>query len=98
MATKVMMRHPEHGLIRKGYFGFSWTYLFFGFFVPFFRGEIHIGLLHFLITIFTGGLMQIIFAFFYNDQYMGRMIEKGYILDDSEYLMEHARKKLGIVT
>lgn len=97
MATHVMMRHPQHGLMRKGYCGFSWTYLFFGWFVPLFRGEIGIALMHLALTFFTFGIFQIIIAFLYNKQYMTRMIEKGYVLDDSEYVMEHARKKLGIV-
>ena len=34
MATKVMIKHPQSGLIQNGYVGFSWTYLLFGFWVP----------------------------------------------------------------
>jgi hypothetical protein len=35
-----MIKHNQSGLVKKGYFGFSWTYLFFGWFVPLFRGEL----------------------------------------------------------
>jgi hypothetical protein len=30
MATGVIIQNPKTGLTRMGYFGFSWTYLFFG--------------------------------------------------------------------
>ena len=96
MATKVMLRHPTNGLIKKGYFGFSWTYLFFGWWVPLIRGELGTAVLHLIITIFTFGLWQLIVAFLYNKQYMTRMLEKGYVLNDDEHVMATARQKLGI--
>lgn len=98
MAKKVMMRHPQSGLTRKGYFGFSWTYLFFGWFVPLFRGELSVALLHLILTFCSVGIFQIILAFLYNKQYMTRMLEKGYVLDDDAYIMARAREKLGIVS
>lgn len=64
MATCVMMQNPTNGLIRRGYFGFSWTYLFFGWFVPLIRGELGVAALHFFFTLITCGLWQIVFAFF----------------------------------
>lgn len=30
MATAVLIKHPASGMVKKGYFGFSWTYLIFG--------------------------------------------------------------------
>lgn len=97
MATKVMMRHPDTGLLKKGYFGFSWTFLFFGWFVPLFRGELGVATFHLLFTFFTFGLWQIIQAFIYNKHYMIRMIEKGYVLHDTDQLMSMARTKIGII-
>lgn len=91
-----MLRHPTNGLIKKGYFGFSWTYLFFGWWVPLIRGELGTAVLHLIITIFTFGLWQLIVAFLYNKQYMTRMLEKGYVLNDDEHVMATARQKLGI--
>lgn len=91
-----MLKHKESGIMKKGYFGFSWTYLFFGWFVPLFRGEISIALLHLLVSLLTFGIWQIIFAFLYNKQFTLRQLEKGYILSDTPELMQQARLKLQI--
>ena len=96
MAKRVQLIQPKTGLMKSGYYGFSWTFLFFGWFVPIFRGELFISLLHFVITVFTFGLWQVIIAFLYNKQYMTRMLEKGYVLNDTEEVNEAARLKLGI--
>ena len=97
MATGVIIQNPTNGLTRMGYFGFSWTYLFFGWWVPLIRGELGVAALHFLFTIFTFGLWQLIVAFLYNKQYMTRMLEKGYVLKDEPAVMARARAVLGIV-
>ena len=97
MAKKVALIHPQTGLMKSGFYEFSWTFLFFGWFVPLFRGELMIALLHFTITVITIGLWQIIFAFLYNKQYTSRLLEKGYVLNDTEEVNEEARQKLGIV-
>jgi hypothetical protein len=47
MASSILIKHPDSGLMKKGYYGFSWTYLFFGFFVPLFRGELGVAALTF---------------------------------------------------
>ena len=96
MAKKVTLKNPSTGLMKQGFYGYSWTYLFFGFFVPLFRGELGVGALHLLFTLFTGGLWQLIVSFLYNNQYMTRMLEKGYVLSDEEGVMATARMKLGI--
>ena len=38
MADSVMIKHASSGLVKSGKYGFSWTYLFFGWLVPLFRG------------------------------------------------------------
>lgn len=97
MATAVMIKHPASGMIKKGYFGFSWTYLFFGWWVPLIRGEVGIALIHLVFTTITFGLWQLIVAFLYNKQYMTRMVvEKGFVLADSESTNTLARLKLGM--
>ena len=96
MATKVYIQNPHNGLTKSGYFGFSWTYFFFGWLVPLFRGELGVAALHLFFSIFTFGLWQIVFSFLYNKQYMTRMLEKGYVLKDSESVMASARAKIGI--
>ena len=97
MAKKVNMISPTSGMMKQGFYGYSWTYLFFGFFVPLFRGELGVAALHLLFSMFTFGIWQIIVSFLYNKQYMTRMLEKGYVLKDEESIMNDARMKLGIV-
>ena len=97
MATAVLIRHTQSGLTRKGYYGFSWTYLFFGWFVPLFRGELSTAALHLLFTLFTFGLWQLILCFIYNRQYMTRMLTSGWELADSEANNALARARLNIV-
>ena len=96
MAKRVQLINLETGLMKSGYYGFSWTFLFFGWFVPIFRGELFISLLHFVLTVVTFGLWQVFIAFLYNKQYMSRMLEKGYVINDTEEVNEAARLKLGI--
>lgn len=97
MAQKAMIKHPASGFVKTGFYGFSWTYLFFGWFVPLFRGELAVAVLHLFFTMITFGIWQFIVAFLYNNQYMTRMlIEQGYVLADSESIMLAARQKLGI--
>lgn len=52
MATKVMLKPPLRGLTRRGYFGFSWTLLILGWWVPMFRGALGVAALH---RLFCGG-------------------------------------------
>jgi hypothetical protein len=92
-----MIKHPQSGMTKKGYVGFSWTYLFFGWFVPLFRGEVGVAALHLLFSLCTFWVWQLIMPFLYNKQYMTRMlVERGYVLDDSEPTNTMARLKLGI--
>ena len=96
MATSVLIRHSGSGLTRHGYVGFSWTYLFFGWLVPLFRGELGVAALHLLFTLVTGGLWQVIVAFLYNRQYMTRMLTGGWILADRPERNALAAAKLEI--
>jgi len=96
LAKKVIIQHPSNGLTKTGFYGYSWTYLFFGWFVPLIRGELGVAALHLLFSIFTFGIWQVIVSFLYNKQYMTRMLEKGYVLKDSEEKMTPARIALGV--
>ena len=53
MATPIMIKHPATGMTKTGYYGFSWTYLFFGPLVLLVRGELGIGALHILFTVLS---------------------------------------------
>jgi hypothetical protein len=84
VATAVAIKHKESEMMKTGYYGFSWTYLIFGWFVPLFRGELGVGALHLLFTFVTFGLWQFIFCFSYNKQYMTRMLTSGWELAGNE--------------
>ena len=96
MATKVLIKHPQTNLVQNGYVGFSWTYLFFGWWVPLIRGELGVAALHLLFTIVTAGLWQFIVSFLYNKQYMTRKLIAGWVLSDTPEMNKIASAKLGI--
>ena len=93
---KINLKHTNSSLNKPGYIGYCWTYFFFSFFVPIFRGEILIGVLHFIFSVVTFGLFQLIIPFLYNKQFTSRMLTSGWELSDTEENMQVARLKLGI--
>jgi hypothetical protein len=100
MAIAIQMRHNRHGIYKDGYVGFSWTYLFFGFFVPLLRGHYRYALYHFIIFVLSGPLIpfvQLILAFMFNRWYTLDMIERGYQFDTTPELKAYACEKLGVV-
>ena len=100
MAITVQMRHGRNGIYKDGFVGFSWTYLFFGFFVPLFRGHYRYALYHFIIFALSGPLIpfvQIILAFKFNKWYTLDLIERGYYFDTTPELKVYACDKLGVI-
>ena len=93
---KINLKHTNSGLNKPGYVGYCWTYFFFSFFVPIFRGEILIGVLHLIFSVVTFGLFQLVIPFLYNKQFTSRMLTSGWELGDTEENMQVARLKLGI--
>ena len=94
----VKVKHEASGLIKDGYVGYCWTYFFFGWIVPVIRGEISIGVLHLILTVFTFGFFQLVMPFLYNRQYMTRLLTCGWSLADSEGVNSNARMRLGIAS
>ena len=92
----ILLKHKDSGIRKTARLGWSWTYYYFGFLVPIFRGEITIAVLHLVITIFTLGLFQIIWSFLYNKQHVTRLLTSGWILSDSPEVEEFVKRKLGI--
>lgn len=84
---KVVLRHYQsgHEIVAKK--GFSWTTLFFGAFVPLFRGDLKWFFVMFitnglvaLLTYFVGVIVPwIVFACIYNGRYIRDLGKKGYI-------------------
>lgn len=93
---KINLKHTNSSLNKLGYIGYCWTYFFFSFFVPIFRGEILIGVLHLIFSLVTFGLFQLVIPFLYNKQFTSRMLTSGWELSDTEENMQVARLKLGI--
>jgi hypothetical protein len=96
MATVVMLKNPRTGIIKKGFFGFSWTIFFFSGFPYLFRGDLVMGLVMIVIQWFTFGFGTLIWAFLANKSYTTKLIEQGYELADSEGINALARARLGI--
>ena len=74
---KRMMKN-EIGQIKIVKEGFSWTMLFFGIFVPLYRGDWKWFLIILIANLFTYGLASVVFAFIYNKIYINDLLEKGY--------------------
>lgn len=103
MATKVKMKHRETDLFKTGYFGYSWTTLFFGAFPALFRGDfltfIGVFVILLIVGVFTAGIgawvAMIIWSFMYNKHYTTKLIEKGYIFSDAEEINGRAAAAVG---
>ena len=95
---KINVKHNESGILKNCFVGYSWTYFFFGFFVPIFRGEISIGVFHLIFSLVTFGIFQLIMPFSYNKQYSTRLLNNSWSLNDSEENNSIARQKIGIAT
>jgi len=96
MATSITVKHKVSGLSKKGYYGFSWTYLFFGWLVPLIRGELGVAALHLLFSICSLGLWQLIACFLYNRQYMERKLTSGWEIAGSTEELLAARAALNL--
>ena len=92
----IKIRHQESGIEKNCFVGYAWTYFFFGFFVPIFRGEILIGVLHLIFSILTFGIFQIVMPFLYNKHYSTRLLTDGWKLADTEENNNLAKVKIGI--
>ena len=66
MAKIVMMKHEKTGVVKKGFYGFSWTSFFFGGFPALFRGDIVTG----LIILFLGLLLFFLLSLLSTSNFM----------------------------
>ncbi|MDB5777433.1 MAG: hypothetical protein JWP38_3566 [Herbaspirillum sp.] len=105
MAIRIALKHKETGIIKDGFYGFSWTTLFFGFFPALFRGDFitFIGgfVIYVIIAMMTFGIgaffVGFIWAFMYNKYYTCKLIERGYVLAGSDADNALAASRLGVV-
>ena len=104
MATKVAMKQHSTGLLKDGYFGFSWTTLLFGFFPALFRGDFITFIGGFVVSMIIGFmtfgvgafLIGLVWAFMYNKYYTRKLLEKGYTFNDSEVVNTQASVAVGV--
>tara|TARA_B100000965_G_scaffold320728_1_gene281840 strand:- start:388 stop:714 length:327 start_codon:yes stop_codon:yes gene_type:complete len=92
----ISIKHKDSDLQRECFIGYSWTYFLFGFFVPIFRGEIIIGIVHALLAFITFGIFQLIMPFLYNKQHATRLLTNSWILDDTPEMNKLAGERIGI--
>jgi hypothetical protein len=90
------MKNPVTGQKKTGYYGYSWTYLLFGWWVPLLRGELGVAALHLLFSVFTLGVWQFIVSFMFNKQYTNRKITEGYRFNDSAEINAEAAHAVGV--
>jgi hypothetical protein len=81
---KIQLKHKDSGLLKEPKIGFSWTTLFFGLFVPLFRGDIKWAVISFVFSIVTLGLFWLIFPFIYNKIYIKSLLKEGFIPANDE--------------
>ena len=67
-----------YGGIETCKLGYSWTTLFFWWFVPFGKGDWLFGMAYLLLTYLTRGLAQLFIPFFYNRYHIMRRLSQGW--------------------
>ncbi len=78
MQPRVVLQHPVLHKVKKVPFLYSWSSLIFSFFVPLFRGDFKWFFIYLISRVLTGGIADIILAFFYNKLYIENLIQNGY--------------------
>ena len=104
MATAVAMKHPQTGIRKNGFYGFSWTSFLFGGFPALFRGDVLHGIAILAAGVVFGVLsagflwflIGLVWAFVYNKNYTHRLLQSGYQFDDTPERTARARQALGI--
>lgn len=69
----------KNNVLKEVPFGFSWTNLFFGLFVPLLRGDLKWAFVMLILAVLTCGFSQMIFPFFYNKIYIKSLLENGWV-------------------
>jgi len=104
MATRIALKHKESGIVKNGFYGFSWTTLLFGFFPALFRSDFITFIGGFVVSCiiaavtFGAGLLfiNIAWAFMYNKYFTRKLLESGYVLAGSDGENALAASALGI--
>lgn len=95
--TKLVMIHPKTKELKEAPVGFSWTALFFGPFVPLFRGQYFTAILWLCLCVIITIFAFIIMACVYNKLYLKHLIYKGFVLKMSPMSLDIVQARTGIV-
>lgn len=80
----IRLTHTQTGLVKECPEGFSWTNLFFGFFVPLFRGMYGNMFFQIIAGSLSFGLSGLVFPFLLNKMYAKHLVESGYVPSSEE--------------
>ncbi|AIR61100.1 hypothetical protein RJE46_18110 [Cedecea neteri] len=105
MATKILMQNARTGETVTGFYGFSWTTLFFGSFPALFRKDfitfIGIFVVLLILGVFTAGIgsmiAMIVWAFMYNKYYTVNLVKKGFAFAGTHTENQVAASRLGLI-
>lgn len=78
----VIALRNQTGAIKTAPTGFSWTMLFFGCFVPLFRGDFKWFLISLIAGFVTFGISWLVMPFIYNKRYIANLLEMGFVPSD----------------
>ena len=96
MAQTIRLRHTQSGVATTGFYGFSWTTLFFSGFPAIFRGDLLTGVLVLLLSASSFWIVAIIWACLYNRVYTTRLLERGDVFDDAPDKVAEAKRVLQV--
>lgn len=93
--AKLILEHPQSGIIKQAPLGFSFTTLLFPAFPALFRADYKGFFLQLVLNCLL--IPILIFPFIYNKQYVQKLLSLGFKVQSSEGIaVETARQKLGI--
>lgn len=73
----VVLRNRYSNEYKSVPMGYSWTSLFFGVFVPLWRGDFIGFIIQLGLALVTGGVSWFIVPLVYNDRYVNRLLKSG---------------------
>ncbi len=105
MAKSIRLENPATGQVKTGYYGYSWTTLFFGPFPALFRMDfitfIGFFVIWLILAVLTGGILAIFvsiaWSFMYNKYYTNNLIKNGFMLAGSKEDNREASEKIGVM-
>ena len=78
--TELILKNPRTDKLKAVPLGYSWTVMFFGFFVPLWRKDWKYSLIFFLIYALSIGSLTPVMAYYYNRLYALELLRRGYKL------------------